>query len=305
MEQRTTATAQRRDVITYNTFKSVLVTFIVASATVAASAACAAAATALPTPSCPSGQFAWPRGSHFCWYRRDSGGSPVGPGPNVFTPSNVALDSSGRLTLSVRREAHGLTCGEVFLNRSLGLGDYVFVTTTDPAALHPSLVASAFLYATDTQEFDVIEHSRWSWPSSANSQFVVQPWQTSPPHRFNLSGSLFTHRLRWAGTTSPSEVTFETYAGAGAEPGGLLASWTATGAARENARADQRAALPAASAAWPPAPDGVMCARGPLRPSAAGRRDTSAAAPPLQVATALSRAGSACTSTTGCSTAPE
>jgi hypothetical protein len=128
------------------------------------------------------------------------------------------------------RPDYKFTCGEAILNRSLGLGDYVFVTTTDPVALHPSLVASAFLYDSDANEFDVIEHSRWSMPESANSQYVVQPWQTNQPYRFNLSGGIFTHRLRWAGPTSQSAVTFETYGGAEDEPGALLASWTATGA---------------------------------------------------------------------------
>jgi hypothetical protein len=51
------------------------------------------------------------------------------------------------------------TCGEVFLDRSLGFGQYEFTVATDPDDIHPNLVASPFLYACQDNEFD-IEYAR-------------------------------------------------------------------------------------------------------------------------------------------------
>jgi hypothetical protein len=78
----------------------------------------------------------WPANSGYCWFRRDSGGQKQGPGDNVFASANAAVDAAtGHLVVSIVRApgGGGLTCGEVFLDRSLGFGDYVFVVQTDPS----------------------------------------------------------------------------------------------------------------------------------------------------------------------------
>jgi hypothetical protein len=96
--------------------------------------------------------------------------------------------------------------------------------------MHPNLVASPFLYADNapngsSRELDVVEFARWGQPSIPNSQFVVQPWATSPPHVFNVSGVGSTYRMRWSGSSSPQQVQFEAYGADGA----LIKSWTNTG----------------------------------------------------------------------------
>ncbi|KAF6258863.1 hypothetical protein COO60DRAFT_1075566 [Scenedesmus sp. NREL 46B-D3] len=177
----------------------------------------------------------WPAGSGHCWYSRDSSGQRQGPGDNVFSSANVAVDAgTGNLVVRVAQgPADGaFTCGEVFLDRSLGHGDYVFVVQTDPSLMHPNLVASPFLYAENapdgsSRELDVVEFARWGQPSIPNSQFVVQPWTSNPPHVFNVSGVGHTHRMRWSGSGSPQQVQFEAYAADGA----LMRSWTNTGEA--------------------------------------------------------------------------
>lgn len=53
----------------------------------------------------------------------------------MFKPQNANVDSNtGALVLTVGADAGGtLSAGEVFLDRSLGLGDYVFTVQTDPS----------------------------------------------------------------------------------------------------------------------------------------------------------------------------
>jgi hypothetical protein len=54
----------------------------------------------------------------------------------MFSSANAAVDAAtGNLVLSIVKAPGGasLACGEVFLDRSLGFGDYVFVVQTDPS----------------------------------------------------------------------------------------------------------------------------------------------------------------------------
>jgi hypothetical protein len=75
---------------------------------------------------CGAPTFEWPVGSGYCWYKRSSGGSAQGPGPNFFQPSNVAVTASGALQLTIQQVGADMAGGEVFLDRSLDLGDYIF-----------------------------------------------------------------------------------------------------------------------------------------------------------------------------------
>lgn len=94
--------------------------------------------------------------------------------------------------------------------------------------LHHNLVGSPFIYAdpnaAGAREFD-IEYSRWGQPGIANSQFVVQPYTTNKEHRFKLIGEMYTHRIRWSGSSSPDQVQFETWSVAGQQ----VHAWTNTG----------------------------------------------------------------------------
>jgi hypothetical protein len=96
--------------------------------------------------------------------------------------------------------------------------------------MHPNLVASPFLYAANSadgssREIDVVEFARWGQPSIPNSQFVVQPYSSNPPHVFNMTGVGHTHRVRWSGSSSPQQVEFEAYSA----DGSVIKSWTNTG----------------------------------------------------------------------------
>ncbi|WIA42743.1 hypothetical protein OEZ86_008686 [Tetradesmus obliquus] len=173
---------------------------------------------------CGAPTFEWPAGSGFCWYSRSSGGSLQGPGPNYFNTSNVAVAASGSLQLTIQQVGGSFVCGEVFLDRSLGLGDYIFTVETDPSTMDKTLVGSPFLYADNGNEIDVIEYSRWNLPEIENSQFVLQPYTfQGSTKRYNQIGGSYTARMRWSGTSKPSEVLFEAWSPSGT----LVASWAA------------------------------------------------------------------------------
>lgn len=185
-----------------------------------------------PPQPCADWQFMWPANSGHCWYRRDSNGQKQGPGDNLFSSANAGVDAeTGYLVLKIVKEpGGGWSCGEVFMDHSLGPGDYTFVVQSDPSLMHHNLVASPFLYAANapdgsSRELDVVEFGRWGQPINANSQYVVQPWNTNPPHVFNVSGVGHTHRMRWSGGSSPQQAQFESFSA----DGRLIQSWTNTG----------------------------------------------------------------------------
>ncbi|KAF8062893.1 VAD1 [Scenedesmus sp. PABB004] len=192
-------------------------------------------------PPCPAWQLQWPPGSPYCWYTRDSEGARQGPGDNLFASANAALraaDGALVLTVAPPPRAGGAgpapppACAEVFLNRSLGLGDYVWAVETPPGGVAAARVASTFLYAAQGREFDIefMGPAAWGDPSSPdNTQYVLQPWDAAgnAPHAFALpaGAGAVTHRLRWAGAAGPGDVSFESWAADGT----LLHSWTGTG----------------------------------------------------------------------------
>ena len=106
--------------------------------------------------------------------------SAVGPGPNVYSRSNVSVDTQGRLHLRIARDATGAwTTAEIIGPRTYGYGTYTF--TIDPAvdALDPNVVLGLFTWSDRARfahrEID-IEFARWgSSTDPTNAQFVVQP----------------------------------------------------------------------------------------------------------------------------------
>jgi hypothetical protein len=95
--------------------------------------------------------------------------------------------------------------------------------------LHPNLVGAALIFQDDQHDFKIIELARWALPNIPNAQYVIQPYETNPPHRFNISQGRVTHRLRWSGSSDASQLTFDSFA---ADTGALLQSWTGTGELR-------------------------------------------------------------------------
>ena len=116
---------------------------------------------------------------------------PVGPGANRFTdhPSDVFIDSIGRLHLRVTfRDGHWRS-SEVVLLDEVGYGTYWFTTESQVGSLAPNVTFGAFTWdahCDDTtiptwpnREID-FEDSRWGNAGDPySSQVVVQPWTVS------------------------------------------------------------------------------------------------------------------------------
>lgn len=186
----------------------------------------ATAQAATTTTTCPPSYLRW---SNHCWLRKHSGNRTVGPGPNVFSTSNVWINGLGDLVLRIDRVNNKTwRCGEVSLDQSLGLGDYVFVLRTDPSKVDKFAVFAPFLYANDVKELD-IEFSRWGDPDphSENAQFTVQPYyRRGALKRYRMTGQNTVHRIRWGGSKNVSQIRFESWNAGSRTP---LLSWTPTG----------------------------------------------------------------------------
>lgn len=101
----------------------------------------------------------------------------VGPGPNYFSDSedNVWLDSKGRLHLRITKKEGRWYCAEVYTEKSLGYGEYIFYVDSDVSFLDKNAVWGLFTYLDDNHEID-IEFSRWGEDNGPNAGFTVQPY---------------------------------------------------------------------------------------------------------------------------------
>lgn len=110
--------------------------------------------------------------------------SAVGPGPNVFSKSNVSVDASGNLHLRIAKDGSGTwTCAEIIGPTSYGYGTYTFTLASRVDALDPNVVLGLFTWSDKApyahREID-IEFARWgSAADPTNAQYVVQPASTT------------------------------------------------------------------------------------------------------------------------------
>ncbi|MEO7664719.1 MAG: glycoside hydrolase family 16 protein [Candidatus Limnocylindrales bacterium] len=114
----------------------------------------------------------------------------VGPGPNVYSASNVDVDASGFLHLRIAQQGGKWTCAEVIGPTSFGYGSYAFVINSSLDGFDPNAVLGLFTWSDRPQyahrEID-IEVARWgNAADSTNAQFVVQPWD-GPNHLVRLT----------------------------------------------------------------------------------------------------------------------
>jgi hypothetical protein len=149
----------------------------------------------------------------------------VGPGPNVFSKSNVWTDSMGRLHLEIVNRSGTWTCAEVVAQASLGYGTYRVTYDTAVNSLDPNVVVALFTWSDNSayanREID-IELSRWAAPNNLNAQYVVQPAKPSRMHRWETAAATpSTHEFRWV----HGSVFFESYAGTKPGPSMLLQEW--------------------------------------------------------------------------------
>lgn len=154
--------------------------------------------------------------------------SAVGPGPNVYSKSNVSVDTQGRLHLRIARDSAGTwTTAEIIGPRTYGYGTYTFTIDSALDALDPNVVLGLFTWSDRARfahrEID-IEFARWgSSADPTNAQFVVQPHDIATRlHRFiQPAGGPTTHRFTWR----PGRIDWESRDAAG----GLIADFTYTG----------------------------------------------------------------------------
>jgi hypothetical protein len=143
--------------------------------------------------------------SGYTWQVKDSGSNKWGPGPNLFSssPSNVWVDSSGRLHMRIRKQGNRWYCSEVINTGSFGHGTYRFYLDSAVDNLDPNVVLGLFTWNDlpdyNHRELD-IEFSRWSDPTDQNAQYVVQPYTIQENlYRFDQPASTpqSTHSLEW------------------------------------------------------------------------------------------------------------
>jgi hypothetical protein len=165
---------------------------------IALAAACGAAVAAT------SANAVAARTIDFCGYSWQvrTNSTPGGPGPNRFSDSaeNVWVDDQGRLHMRITHTGETWQCAEVTSAVPLAYGTFRWVLDTPMNDLDPHVVLGLFTYSSDTNEID-IEFARWSNPSSANTQYVIQPSPSTPKGvtRWNIGPEASsTHSFTWA-----------------------------------------------------------------------------------------------------------
>lgn len=158
--------------------------------------------------------------SGFQWAVKQSV-SPVGPGPNVFSAGNVAVDARG-LHLSVERRRGEWTCAEVVAQGQFGYGRYSWTVAGDVTSVVTNGVLGMFTWSDQTthahRELD-IEFARWSAPGPPGN-FTVQAAVPPYTHRFDLAAAQRSvHTIDW----QPGRVGFSSLAA------GRTATWRYTG----------------------------------------------------------------------------
>ena len=138
---------------------------------------------------------------------------PVGPGPNMFSNSakHVWVDNDGRLHLKVRKTHGRWTCAEVFMDSSLGFGEYSFTSTINTKRMDPNIVLGLFQYDMDAEsdfhrEID-IEFSTWGLIAGPNLFYTIHskaPDLLQERFRFITTNELSIHSYLW----QPGEVLF-------------------------------------------------------------------------------------------------
>jgi len=140
-----------------------------------------------------------------------------GGGRSLYDVNNAWTDSKGALHLRLKNSSGEWTCAEVTLTRSLGYGTYSF-TVHDTSQLEPAAAFAMFTYdyaeaGPNNREMGV-EISPWGNRSTANAQFVIQPFYVPEnTSRFSAPSGVLTHSFRW----EPGRVLFRTSRGTNRE----------------------------------------------------------------------------------------
>ncbi|MFB6291282.1 MAG: glycoside hydrolase family 16 protein [Candidatus Bipolaricaulia bacterium] len=155
-----------------------------------------------------------------------------GPGPNYWSASrkNVRVDGEGNLHLNITEQTGHWYCAEVYLDRFLGYGEYIFYLDPQKTELPDKVVMGLFLYGGPGKEVD-IEISGWDKGKDRNIQFIVQPaYITGHLYKFNLNllQEKWTFKINW----SKDEVIFSLIRGHNPDPDNqalVIERWIFTG----------------------------------------------------------------------------
>lgn len=170
--------------------------------------------------------------------------SPVGPGPNSYSPKNAWVDDSGVLHLAVKEQDGKWQSSEVILDQSFGYGVYIVQLKKHYPALASDsyLVFGIFLWDdTDTdpnnREIDFFEFSQFGNAADENNcQYAVPPCGQclvgmDNCNRFHqdINADITTY-LIW----SPGKVEMRTYQGKyldspPTDPDTLIKKWSYEG----------------------------------------------------------------------------
>jgi hypothetical protein len=165
--------------------------------------------------------------------------SPVGPGPNFFSkrPSDVFIDSKGRLHMKIVQHDKKWYATEVVTLDNLGYGTYIFTVIGDLVNIPENIVLGLFTWDNNTfadqanSEID-IEFAKWNDASNPYTlHYSAQPVnfgpyyperthnpETNPDHLIGKS----THAFTWTDTL----VSWKSYTGGTFGEGELIAEWT-------------------------------------------------------------------------------
>lgn len=182
--------------------------------------------------------FDW---SGYDWQVRPATGDDVKfPGPNYWSDANesVWVDSQGRLHLSVKYYEGNWYCSEVYTQRSLGYGTYIFRLSGPMEQLDKNMVIGLYTYLDDENEID-IEFTKWGQDRrTLFEQYTVQPHH----HPGNVSrqdhvprSNKTTHLFRW----DEDRIVFESYDGHDIDGRSPYRTWTYTGSDIPRAAAER------------------------------------------------------------------
>jgi hypothetical protein len=156
-------------------------------------------------------------------------------------PSNVYLDSSGYLHLTITKKHRTETAGELFSNDKMGFGTYQWVVQGPVDNMDPHTVLGLFPYGPaagvgrDGENEIDIEFSKWGntlCGGACNADFTIYPstgnFKTGPTEDdFNVNlngGDVVTARMTWSSTSITETVM------SGSQPLGttqdVLHTWT-------------------------------------------------------------------------------
>lgn len=162
------------------------------------------------------------------WNVKSAMDRKVGPGPNYFsdTRDNVWVDSQGRLHLKVTRRNGKWFAAEVYMDESLGHGEYTYYVQGPIDQMDPNLVFAPFLYRNESQAIN-IEFAKWGNPLGPSGNYVVHQPDGSPSNTFgmDLNGQFTTHKFLW----TQNRVYFQSMHGHHLTPpnkSNLITVWT-------------------------------------------------------------------------------